>query len=585
MSNQASLIKAIAFLIQGSSPGEQDHAAKDYLKYLAEEFELFFWDLSIGDFKVFLVSKSRDLVAKEFSTATLQISSNPLAELDSDRFLEIKIQGSEVIVRTDYAGTVPAYLGKGSLFSLTNIYPVSLTATKFSAKSIDSVGLYALMKYGHTIENETTSCNITSLSPNSTYVINSNATITSSVHEDIRESEVDYKSAETKLLFLRELNSELVAQSLKGFDQVILPLSSGYDSRLILAAIGDSKSLRQKALAVTYGPRNSMEVVAGRELAEVAGISWQHIELDCDFLNMKYQREIASIFGSSLHMHGMYQLEFIDALKSRGHISQDAVLTSGFMTGVPAGQHVKPLNSLDKKDNYGIRFLGKFSQSKYWGDGELEDLFERFFPHAIYESTSRTNNFNIRAGGSTFAGQILFDLWTRQRNFISYYPRTLEWKLPVISPHMNPRWLEYFLSLPQSSLLQRRQVVNLFKKYYPGLGRIPSNSSHFSRLGNPLRASALLASRSLNHLNIKSPLPLRFQDAPLLFDQVALTKAGKKGVYPLLDLDPIEDNASLNALFAELMPIVLKARDGHLGSYNKLVGVQALAWDLLRATS
>ena len=52
---------------------------------------------------------------------------------------------------------------------------------------------------------------------------------------------------------LFELNKSLVKRSLVDSDEIILPLSSGYDSRLIFSVIANDQELRKKTRCYTYG--------------------------------------------------------------------------------------------------------------------------------------------------------------------------------------------------------------------------------------------------------------------------------------------------------------------------------------------
>jgi hypothetical protein len=147
---------------------------------------------------------------------------------------------------------------------------------------------------------------------------------------------------------LFELNRALVRRSLADAEDIILPLSSGYDSRMIFSVLSNEKDLLAKTRCFTYGSSGSIEVEGGRRLSKLKGIEWHHVDLPCRFLTRRYLEDISNIFGASLHMHGMYQLEFFNEIKAKYGVSSATRLTSGFMTGVPAGQHNGLLQINDK---------------------------------------------------------------------------------------------------------------------------------------------------------------------------------------------------------------------------------------------
>lgn len=164
-----------------------------------------------------------------------------------------------------------------------------------------------------------------------------------------------------------DLNKTLIKNSLSSFEKIILPLSSGYDSRLVLSGI-ISNSLNKITEAYTYLNKESIDVYAAKNLSKIAKIFWKHVELPCNFLSTKYLKSVFHIFGSSLHMHAMYQLEFFDEIKKITNINCNLCLTSGFMSGVPGGQHNNYIPSFNESKSRKslLFFLNNFSQSNFW---------------------------------------------------------------------------------------------------------------------------------------------------------------------------------------------------------------------------
>lgn len=90
----------------------------------------------------------------------------------------------------------------------------------------------------------------------------------------------------------------------------------------------------------------------------------------------KYLYKIGLIFGSSLHFHGMYQLEFWEQIR-RFVKTDNPILISGFMTGVPVGQHISKLHIYSSKCIL-TEAMNEFSQSKVFTDTELLDMSKKF---------------------------------------------------------------------------------------------------------------------------------------------------------------------------------------------------------------
>ena len=377
---------------------------------------------------------------------------------------------------------------------------------------------------------------------------------------------------------LFELNQELVEEALAPYDEVVLPLSSGYDSRMIVAACGKSQNLRKKVRCFTYGAAGTIEVESARRVCARLGIKWQRVELPLKFLGPAYTEEILSIFGSSLHAHGMYQLEFFDTIQPslmRGEIA----LTSGFMTGVPAGQHNSKLQ-IDTLEVDLSRCMDNFSQSQTFTQDILLELpiFRR--------EMSASHERRFRSAFDLFSGRprqkaIMFDVWTRQRNFIGYYPRTLEWRVPVVSPQMTPEYANFFLSLSDDHLDDRKAVELMFRHHYPEVACIASNSNGYRAINGVGENTFVYLARVLRRLGLNRMVPAAYRNVMLSLDGPALRKTGRSSFYPLPDLPPPESE-SFSALFpkAYIETLVSKAMAGSEIDYNRLAILQPVAYSL-----
>lgn len=97
-------------------------------------------------------------------------------------------------------------------------------------------------------------------------------------------------------------------------NQILLPLSGGYDSRLILWALRDQP--RERISTFSYGVSSpqkfSREVVVAREMASREGVAWKQIKLGN--FNEHWHRWL-KIMGPFTHAHGMYHIEFFDQIK------------------------------------------------------------------------------------------------------------------------------------------------------------------------------------------------------------------------------------------------------------------------------
>lgn len=147
----------------------------------------------------------------------------------------------------------------------------------------------------------------------------------------------------------------------KSDDLVILPLSGGFDSRLLLWATRDLP--REKVLAFSYGtsfPQSqSSEVKIAQSVALHEKIKWEHIHLG-KFNH--YWDDWLGIHGEFSHAHGMYHIEFFREIRQIIG-NRPATVISGLLGDVFAGAHkVNPIKTVADLGNlnlsHGLRQRG-----------------------------------------------------------------------------------------------------------------------------------------------------------------------------------------------------------------------------------
>ncbi len=507
-----------------------------------------------------------------------RIGSHPL---EWDRHLSIGVESTGLTITTDYAGSIPGFYSHRDGLVFSTVEPCTWLASGSTLDDLSAERVFGYLRYSHFIWEETAWQHIDQILPDSEHRLGLDGTQSCRPLDTIRASDsragLTDKAVASELC---ELNESLVRRSLSDAG-IVLPLSAGYDSRMIFAVIAGDASLRAQTQSFTYGSEGSIEVESARRLCEQAGVDWQFVDLPCRFLSRDRLTEIGDIFGASLHVHGMYQLEFFDLIAPMITTSP-ARLTSGFMTGVPAGQHNGLLQIGSENDSL-TTAMDRFRQSNFWTDDELAAL--PFFDGRRYRDAAEAR---FRAAFDRFDGEVwqkavMFDVWTRQRNFISYYPKTMEWVCETASPHMCPEYPSFFMSLGREHLWDRRAVELMFNHCYPKTARIASNSNGLKALGNPLETLMLKSSRLLAPLGLTGLLPRAYRNAPFEFDISALRNGGRAAIFPLES----DETRALVAQFGGDRAIAVldeQARQGDEKSYCRLADLQALGLNFMLAT-
>lgn len=574
----------IAFFITSNNQNSNSaKVAKSHFVKLSDKFGFNVYETKYQNLNLFIIYEDEleiEISDKEISFPIGNLGRRPL---EFDRFLKIKINNINISIENDYAGTIPVYYSTRDYISISNIEPCVVLDSKTSSQDVSYENIYGFLRYMHFIWDETAYEHIYTMLPDSVYYYNlQDFSIESKYLQTVKSSNENISLSDEEVsIKLNQLNDELVYRSLSHYDQIILPLSSGYDSRMILASLSKQKELKDKLYCFTYGSNGSIEVEAGRRLTSELGVKWAFIDLPLEFLTKDYLNDIHNIFGSSLHMHGMYQLEFFNEITKRIKIEKNSCLTSGFMTGVPAGQHNSLLGITDVSSKL-TEHMNKFSQSKYWTDEVLQKMEVFKENNYIEKAEERFQKAFNRFDGEVYQKAVMFDVWSRQRNFIGYYPRTLEWKIPTVSPHMTADYANFFMSLSKKHLDDRYAVELMFLNNYEELSKIVSNSNGIRSINSKLENIMFFISRVFRKFKINNLLPKKYANNDFEFSLPSLRYSEEDSIFPLLANDEF-----VNKIIKRIIPhediyeLYNKAYSGDVPSYEKLVGLQSLAMSLL----
>jgi hypothetical protein len=91
----------------------------------------------------------------------------------------------------------------------------------------------------------------------------------------------------------------------------VLPISGGYDSRLLALLVENKSRIRCFTYGVADNQGRHSDVVYARRVAQTLNLKWKQIELGGFH---KYVDDWIKLFGVSTHAHGMYQIEFFSKL-------------------------------------------------------------------------------------------------------------------------------------------------------------------------------------------------------------------------------------------------------------------------------
>ncbi|MCF8332180.1 MAG: asparagine synthase C-terminal domain-containing protein [Bacteroidales bacterium] len=124
--------------------------------------------------------------------------------------------------------------------------------------------------------------------------------------------------------------------------QAVVPLSGGFDSRLIVSLLKEYQ--HKDVVCFTYGKKNNKEVHISEKVAAKLGFRWYHIpfekEKNNNFPDSKFfldYYQYASRYTSMFFMQEFFPVKY---LKENKHINEDAVFIPGHSADFLAGSHL-----------------------------------------------------------------------------------------------------------------------------------------------------------------------------------------------------------------------------------------------------
>jgi hypothetical protein len=251
---------------------------------------------------------------------------------------------------------------------------------------------------------------------------------------------------------IREIISEFLNS---GIEKILVPLSGGYDSRLLLALLMEHTK-PSMINTLTYGTPGSFDYEIGRRVAIKAGTNHKQINLEETYFTIDCLKYTATQTNNSVSVFHQPPLHLI-----RDYYSDFSVF-SGAYGGTIAGAKSKkhpPENLVENFFNNNL-FIRKQTIS--------DDSIISILPLVKYLDLSILSNCE-----KLDRSEIL-NIYYRQNRYIK---SAITWRdFNIITPFSHPKWVQFMLALPKKYRLDRRYYRELIKFISPTLNTIPFKS-------------------------------------------------------------------------------------------------------------
>lgn len=282
------------------------------------------------------------------------------------------------------------------------------------------------------------------------------------IPSDFLSEAFPYNSAEDFKPSWQHSNNELLQRSKATFESIfqnanskpqVVPISGGYDSRAILAALLNHVD-KENIITVTFGVPGSRDYELGAKVANHFDL--QHEAINLSTINVNYEDLFiaAQKGGAWTFLIDKFYNSLIPKM-----FGKNATYWCGFMGGPMAGAHLKSMKNTSWEEAKSAFFTSnKFS--KNMETIQKSKIFSNFLPERAF----------IDKDIICFEDQLNCAL--RQLGYIKKVVLFDEYDYKC--PFLQPEWVTFSLSLPNEIRKGNNVYHKIFSKIYPEAFALPA---------------------------------------------------------------------------------------------------------------
>jgi hypothetical protein len=386
-------------------------------------------------------------------------------------------QKKTLLFETDWLASKPFFYNLKNGLASSNINNIINYNTSIN---FHPEGLQNYLDYGYSVFGQTPLENLKFLPPSSRLFRQQDGKLVVEQMNDPVEKWIDYSLSENDIIDLIQERVQKWEKKLASNQEIILPLSGGFDSRLLLWCLRDKSRVRAFTYGISNNQDQSIEIVHARALAKHFSLNWKQITLGeyHNYFNIWDQE-----FGISTHAHGMYHIEFYNKIKE--NLNGNLPFLSGIVGDVWAGS-ILSLEIKNKEDLIKLGYThGICANSKFLKTKKKSKITQQFFN--LNNKKLLDNRFQI----ITVIRLKIFLL-----SYLMRIPNLFNFK--PWSPFLDIDIATSMINLPESRRINRQWQRDFFKK----VGLNLEDQKLKSNRRNTLNLQAMKNVR-LNPLNVK----------------------------------------------------------------------------------
>jgi hypothetical protein len=268
-----------------------------------------------------------------------------------------------------------------------------------------------------------------------------------------------------------EASMQVVRRYTDPLGEVYLPLSSGMDSRLILACMKRPERVRARSYPSSWPAEESWEVMIPRETARVLGVTdFGVLDFERDY--SRWTRDAVDYYGTPVSAQQVYLYGASEMVYRDG---RGLPALSGVIGDVLAGIGVRfAEEQLERLHHpYDLYRMGCYCHDKEWQRSHFADCLTLDWVAALAEVEAEGMNLWQRTEGNAVQKATLLRLRNRCAQIITYPWAALDIWGGIVPVFCDRDYVRLMLSLPSTALRNRAGQKALFERYFPDIWPYP----------------------------------------------------------------------------------------------------------------
>lgn len=480
--------------------------------------------------------------------------------------LQVAADGNQWIMWNDWMGSIPVYHHRSPEKTIAStLEPVVVSDVGLTSDDFFLPGVLSLLIHGNFIADWTLFKSLKVVRPDTVAIWKDQQYFTNPMKTVVPSDENCGPGWHEMRQQMYELSRQAIKESLNTHPTWVLPLSGGFDSRLI-AAIGIDTEAQLSSF--TWGAKKSLDPIYAKAVARDLNIPWQLVKINSNYLR-QYTRLWADLFGSSMHFHGMYQMPFLDSLDAQ---NANGPILSGFIGESLAGYDVKFQCELHNKQE--PIYQAHPDDYIIWSIDEIQNVVNFPLQEELEILRNQIQSEIDYLEGPWFQRLRFLTLWGRQHYFTYFQSMLSDYWRGVATPFLNRDYAQFCLSLPRAALDERRLQQDMFSYYLGAAARIPVTYYRKPLMHNGrFYLKRKLASLLPKVLHVGSLQ--EFNPSSISLDGSCVQRGGEEVLWPVYE----RWNDLQNWFDLELLEkLSIKASTGDMMSVKKMQAIQTIAY-------